>query len=274
MPGGLTLLASSAATIPTPAAGKVTIFFNTDTGLPSYKDDAGVVHTLTGPTGATGAQGPAGVPGFAELPIDPDYPIALMGPQGNTGPTGPTGASGPAGSGGTIAEDILYPEDIMHPPGVTTPPPGAGPWVLTHTSSPSGVAQVDFTNLAGYSDIRVVLVGVTFGSGSACQLRVSTDNGATFLSASGDYVTVSGEGAIANATELRFYSTAATAARSSQLMIYGINVAAPKWAQGIFFTTDSVGFRYMPTTSQINAVRVLNSSAVNFTGGTIYVFGR
>jgi hypothetical protein len=59
MPGGLTLLASTNAAIPTPATGKVTIFFSTDSGVPSYKDDAGVVAPL-GTTGATGAQGPMG----------------------------------------------------------------------------------------------------------------------------------------------------------------------------------------------------------------------
>lgn len=65
MAAGLTLLASDPADIPTPAAGKVTIFFNTLTGYPSYKDDAGSVSPLgtagsPGPAGADGADGPAG----------------------------------------------------------------------------------------------------------------------------------------------------------------------------------------------------------------------
>lgn len=51
---GISLLSSAPGDIPTPAAGKVTIFFDTDTGLPSYKDDAGAVS----PLGATGPQGP------------------------------------------------------------------------------------------------------------------------------------------------------------------------------------------------------------------------
>jgi hypothetical protein len=59
MASGLTLLHSAAADIPTPAAGKVTIFFNTATGLPSYKDDAGSVS----PLGTEGSAGPAGDPG-------------------------------------------------------------------------------------------------------------------------------------------------------------------------------------------------------------------
>lgn len=62
MAAGLTLLASNPTAVPTPATGKVTIFFNTSTGLPSYKDDAGSVSPLgtAGATGPAGAQGPAG----------------------------------------------------------------------------------------------------------------------------------------------------------------------------------------------------------------------
>lgn len=58
MPGGLTLLAGTDASIPTPATGKVTIYFSTDLGVPAYKDDAGVVHSIIGPTGPSGAVGP------------------------------------------------------------------------------------------------------------------------------------------------------------------------------------------------------------------------
>jgi hypothetical protein len=85
MPGGLTLLASSNANIPTPASGKVTIFFSTDITAPAYKDDTGTVHTLVGSTGPTGASGPVGVPGFAADGDDGEFIPGLPGPQGNPG---------------------------------------------------------------------------------------------------------------------------------------------------------------------------------------------
>ncbi len=56
---GLTLLETLAAAVPTPAANKGTLFFETADGLPYYKDDAGATHTLVGATGATGAAGAA-----------------------------------------------------------------------------------------------------------------------------------------------------------------------------------------------------------------------
>jgi hypothetical protein len=90
MPGGLTLLASTNALIPTPASGKVTIYFSTDLNAPAYKDDTGLVHTLigsTGQVGPTGIQGPEGE--------QPDVILALPGPQGNPGVTGTAGPIGP-----------------------------------------------------------------------------------------------------------------------------------------------------------------------------------
>ncbi len=107
MPGGLTLLASSAAAIPTPASGKVTIFFNTTTLLPSYKDDAGVVHSLIG---AVGPQGSVGIQG--EIGDEPDIVLALPGPQGNPGPTG---AQGPMGVS-IIGEEVTIEDMLLSTP--------------------------------------------------------------------------------------------------------------------------------------------------------------
>jgi hypothetical protein len=83
MPGGLTLLASTNALIPTPATGKVTVYFSSDLNLPAYKDDAGVVHSLVGITGTAGPVGPMFVP-----------------QDGIDGEMGYPGATGPAGGGG------------------------------------------------------------------------------------------------------------------------------------------------------------------------------
>lgn len=103
MPGGLTLLASASVDIPTPAAGKVTVFFDLGTLLPSYKNDVGIVLPLTGPQGI---QGPSGIQG--EQGDEGEVPIALAGPQGNPGPTGPQGPTGPM----MLQEEPLH-EDVI-----------------------------------------------------------------------------------------------------------------------------------------------------------------
>ena len=110
MPGGLTLLAGTNASIPTPAAGKVTIYFSTDLNQPAYKDDTGVVHSLIGNDGAVGPQGPQGSEGPEGN--EPDIMLALPGPQGNPGVTG---AQGPMGLP-YIPEDVLFDDTILTNP--------------------------------------------------------------------------------------------------------------------------------------------------------------
>lgn len=264
MPGGLTLLASLSADIPTPPAGKVTIFFDLGTGFPSYKNSAGAVVSLIGPAGGQGPQGVMGDQGD-----EPDQMLALPGPQGNVGATGATGAAGPLGPT-ILGEEYVFDEPM--PPNYF---PRGSAWELVATQALSGAAQYDFNNLSQYTDIRVGFVGATFGSASEPRLRISTDNGATFLSASGDYVSVSGVGAPTNTTEFVFYTGTATAARSGQILIEGINIVnAPKWARATVFSQDNVLQRYAPTNNAVSGVRLFNSAAVNFTGGTAYVYGR
>lgn len=99
MPGGLTLLASANADIPTPASGKITIYFSTDINAPAYKDDAGTVHTLVGPAGSTGATGATGATGITGATGPVGY--GIDGNDAETsipGPQGPQGATVSAGS--------------------------------------------------------------------------------------------------------------------------------------------------------------------------------
>lgn len=62
--GWLTFIKEAVANVPTPAAGKSRLFVDTDTGEPSYKDDAGIVHSLKG----TGFTVNGRVATYADLP--------------------------------------------------------------------------------------------------------------------------------------------------------------------------------------------------------------
>jgi hypothetical protein len=66
---GITLTEVADATIPTPAAGKVTVYMSVEEAGPAFKDDAAAVTPLQGATGATGATGPTG-PAGAGVPPD------------------------------------------------------------------------------------------------------------------------------------------------------------------------------------------------------------
>jgi hypothetical protein len=62
MPSGLTLKETAAASIPTPSTDKATIFLDSATSLPKFKDDTGTVTSLVGAAGAAGAAGPVYLP--------------------------------------------------------------------------------------------------------------------------------------------------------------------------------------------------------------------
>lgn len=51
----ITFLKRLAAAVSTPAAGKVTLFVDSATGEPAYKDEAGAVHSLQGEPGENGS---------------------------------------------------------------------------------------------------------------------------------------------------------------------------------------------------------------------------
>lgn len=89
------LLAFDPADVPTPPTDNVTIFSDiTNSDVPSYKDDGGVVHTFTGSQGAQGAQGAAGAQGAQGS-------AGAQGAQGSTGSQGAQGSAGAQGSQGS-----------------------------------------------------------------------------------------------------------------------------------------------------------------------------
>jgi hypothetical protein len=97
MPGGITLKESDPADIPTPDAGKDTIFIDSTASpdpAPAYKNSSGVVN----PLGTTGAAGPAG----------PFGPPVFMVEEGSPGEDGFPGPPGPAGSGGGSSNPIVF----------------------------------------------------------------------------------------------------------------------------------------------------------------------
>jgi hypothetical protein len=116
--------------------------------------------------------------------------------------------------------------------------------------------------------------GVTVSAGGLRVLRVSTDNGASFLGAAGDYVEVSSAGAeTATATNIGFHATSSTAARSGEIEICGFNLTTPKTIQRMNRT--DVRTAIIPTASPLNAVRIFEAAGVNqLTAGNIWVYAR
>lgn len=156
-------------------------------------------------------------------------------------------------------------------------PGGGSAWVVAGSNtSISGVNHVDFTGLSAYSEIYIFCRQVTFGSGDLVAFRVSSDNGLTFFSSSGDYVNVGSGGTEANSTlSSGLWSTNATAARSGAADIQAFNIVSfhPTSYPSRNDATGSA-LSYISQTAAMNAIRVLSAGGNNFTGGAIYVFGR
>lgn len=149
---------------------------------------------------------------------------------------------------------------------------GGGAWSLVDSWTHSGdVANVDFTGLSGYTAIMVVVRLITASASGFRTLQVSTDNGSTFYTSSGDYKAWPDNGTESDQAGITFHSSATTAARSGVYVIHGFNVSgAPKVCIG------RTGFTFLvaASTDALDAIRVASTvNAGNLTGGSIYVWG-
>lgn len=228
---------------------------------------------VDGAAGPTGAAGPFSPMALLE-PEDPEPVWPIPGPQGPAGATGAAGPAGPLTLGPMVFDGEDGDEGPMGPPGPTGAAGAqgaAGPtWSLIEARACSATANEDFINLDAYTEIFVLADRITKAASGTLNLRVSTDNGATFLSASGDYIAIAVSGAGANQSSMLMHATAATAARTGTTKILFFNRTEPKYS----FNTSSTAEYLIPTSSALNAIRVFGSAGGNLTGGTIYVYGR
>ena len=149
---------------------------------------------------------------------------------------------------------------------------GGGAWTLAHHSTISSpVASVDIIGLAGASDIMVLGRLITLSSSNFRQVQVSTDNGASYYTTSGDYQVVSNTGAeSANAGALG-HNTSASAARTIMGAILGANTTGPKIIADYHASDNRL---FVGSTAAINAIRVNANGGQNLTGGDVYVWTR
>lgn len=150
-------------------------------------------------------------------------------------------------------------------------------WHLVSSWVHSGnVAQVDFKDLAGYSDIQLLMRNVVCSHAEQRLVQLSVDNGATFYGANGDYVSIDAAG-VETATGFAgfaMHDTGAQAARSALLQIAAMNVSgAPKFGdRQVRYTSNRVIF--VGSLLPVNAIRCKPQTQGTFDGGTIFLLGR
>lgn len=137
------------------------------------------------------------------------------------------------------------------------------------------VAGVTSANLDDFTDIMVIGRNVTTSASTWRTIQVSTDDGVSFFTTSGDYKSISAAGVESNETGLYPHGTATTAARSFFCFMPGINLDSPlKPCDTPTRGVDSTIF--VASSLPINRVKVNGAvgSGANLTGGTIRIYGK
>ena len=146
-----------------------------------------------------------------------------------------------------------------------------GSWTFITTAAASG-ATVDFTTgLSTYSEIMIVMVGVT-ATGAAIRQLLVTTNGTTFLNSSGDYWGIDSNGATTAGTVLSFDNGNNALSHSGWIVISLFNnTNSIKPAVSAPGGTNLIGF--VNTTTALTGIRA-RPHANSFNGGNFYVYGR
>lgn len=225
--------------------------------------------TTDGVIGANGAQGPPGDPG---PPGEDATPVP--GPRGSDGATGAVGPAGPVtigpmGIDGVDGEDGMMIPGPQGPAGADGAAGSGGEWELIEERTMAGNTEEDFTDLGDYTSIMVLCRNITKSVSGTIQLRVSVDNGSTFLAGT-SYTSITGAGVESGVALLNLHTTSTTSARSASFIIFGNVSTVPKVGLRSV-TSDHVIF---DTTSVIDAVRIFPSAGGTFPAGTIAVYGR
>lgn len=151
---------------------------------------------------------------------------------------------------------------------------GTGGWELhdswVQSIDGNAAAPLDFTGLAGVSDLKIVVLGVTKSVSAGLDMLVSQDNGSTFFNTSGNYISFS-TGAASNQSSFFLPGGATTAVRSGAVHLVGCEsypmLHTPSLNHG------QPGSMFVANASPIDAIRIIFGAGA-LTAGAIHVFKR
>jgi hypothetical protein len=138
----------------------------------------------------------------------------------------------------------------------------------------AAVAQVDVIGLAGYTDFLILGRNITLSVAGNRAIYCSVDNGATFYTASGNYVVISNVGAETNTECIATEGGSSVATvRSFQADLLGFGVNAGLKATN--HLSQNVTRAFVASTLAVNALRLSRLGAGgNLTGGVLYVYAK
>lgn len=151
---------------------------------------------------------------------------------------------------------------------------GGGSFTQLATSSASSTS-VPFTTLAQtYRALLVTWSGISFsGAGNEVRLRVSTNNGSSYLTGGSDYY----NGSTANSGLIMGGTASGSDTVSGYAVIHNYAAAGMKYGQWVLISSDGAdsqsGLLYIPTANAIDAVQLTGDGGGTFDAGTITVYG-
>jgi hypothetical protein len=134
----------------------------------------------------------------------------------------------------------------------------------------TNVTEVDVTGLGNYNELLVIAQGITSSTSQQRSIRVSTDNGATFHSTVGDYISITDAGVASNSTIIGVHDGNSTAART--LVTHIRNLKGP--VKSSFSNYNPGHLLFVGSPDDISAIRFSMITSGNLTGGTLHVYAR
>lgn len=153
------------------------------------------------------------------------------------------------------------------PTWVTPSSSGQGPWTSVASGTFSG-SVVSVTGLAAYNEIMIVLNAATLSSSGIRIVTVSTNNGSSYFTSSGNYIHVNADGTTASRSNIEMHTTATTSGRSCYCHI--VNTEGQR---KVIYTATTDHWFVGDTSNDIDAIQI-GSTAGNLNGGTYQVLAR
>lgn len=150
---------------------------------------------------------------------------------------------------------------------------GGASWTLIESRAVGSGGTEDFINLNN-NELMIAFVALQCGDNAVINMRVSVNNGSSFLAASGDYVALAITGAETNTTSM-LMTTLTTGSVPKTTFRFICNANGTTAIKLSWHPANPVDNAYrIPTTSAINAVRLFPGTGVFASAGTIYIYGR
>jgi hypothetical protein len=136
-------------------------------------------------------------------------------------------------------------------------------------------STLNFTGLSGFTELMIICRNVSMSVAGLPFVRVSTNNGSSYFSTSGDYVAVSTGGVESNSgTSAGLTDFGRTAASTWGVTLSAANTSAPKLIQSHNRPPGSGNVYFVGSTSAINAWQMGTTGGGTFNGGKCYSLAR